>query len=481
MPLRLASCFNISSHLLIRLCEIILPHRDGVACRELHKRPRLEVATLAAHGADRICRSEVRGTMAQRSFLTVERIPDWLPIAVFVPLPIVGLVAGPSFAALIFGLGIIQFGYAVAVRRTLPSTDRVLLWLAIAFAGLCWASVIWSIVPDRSMRGALQVTGIFAASIAVLSSQAPSKWTADWLFRLMQIAFALSAITIAIDASTGYYLQSLFTAATDAPATKYNRGADHLVLIAWPLLAQASSRRQWPGVFILAVSAACVLVFGVSMTGRIAALVGIVVLGASLLSRRIVSSCLVVATAVVAVFTPFWLWILGEHRALVASRLLYTPHLRQSGLHRLEIWDYMSARVFERPVLGWGLWSSKSVPIHRDELSQYLYANAQGIYPHNQWLQLWLETGGIGVALALTLALVTLTRARKSLTPNIQPFGYAAFASALTISLANFEITTDSWWAALVACAYLFAAFRCHATDETTVRPPAGGPTGSNR
>ena len=94
VPLRLASCFNISSYLLIGLCEIILPHRDGVACRELHKRPRLEVATLAAHGADRICRSEVRGTMAQRSFLTVERIADWLPIAVFASLPIVGLVAG---------------------------------------------------------------------------------------------------------------------------------------------------------------------------------------------------------------------------------------------------------------------------------------------------------------------------------------------------------------------------------------------------
>jgi exopolysaccharide production protein ExoQ len=139
----------------------------------------------------------------------------------------------------------------------------------------------------------------------------------------------------------------------------------------------------------------------------------------------------------------------------------------------------MSARVFERPILGWGLSSSKAVPIHPDELSQYLSANTQGIYPHNQWLQLWLETGAIGAALALTLALVILARTRKSLAPDLQPFGYGAFASALTISLANFEITTGSWWAALVASGYLFAALGCHAINETSFR--RGGRTGRYR
>ena len=140
----------------------------------------------------------------------------------------------------------------------------------------------------------------------------------------------------------------------------------------------------------------------------------------------------------------------------------------------------MSARVFERPVLGWGLSSSKWVPIRADELSHYLYANAQGIYPHNQWLQLWLETGAVGAALALTLALVALTRIRRLLPLSLQPFGLAAFASALTISLADFEITTDSWWAALVATAYLFAALDCHAVNGTNSGVPAGGSDGDD-
>ncbi len=398
------------------------------------------------------------------SFPALDRIVGWLPVAVFTALPIVGLVAGPSYAALIFGLGVVQLVHGLAARRAPPSSDRLLLWLAVAFAGLSWATVLWSIVPDRSWRGALQITGIFAASIVVLGNRPPSERTADALFRSMQIAFALGAVIIAIDAATGYHLQSLVAGGKSTPPEKYNRGADYLVLIAWPLLARASSRRDGPGVLLLAVSAVFALAFGFSATGRAAALVGAVVLGASWLSRRIVWSCLAAATAVLAVFMPLLVWLLAENRAVVASRFLVTPHLRQSGLHRLEIWDYMSARVFERPVLGWGLWSSNAVPIHPDELGQYLYANAQGIYPHNQWLQLWLETGAIGAALALTLALVALARTRRSLAPDLQPFGYAAFASALTISLANFEITTDSWWAALVASAYLFAALGRQAT-----------------
>jgi len=275
-------------------------------------------------------------------------------------------------------------------------------------------------------------------------------------------------VIIAVDAWTGYHLQS-------SHATKYNRGADYLVLIAWPLLARAASRRDRAGVCLLALSAACVLSLGPSATGRLAALVGAAVLGASWLSRRMTWRCLAAGTAALAGLTPFLLGVVAEHRSFIASHLLLTPHLHASGLHRLEIWDYMSARVLERPILGWGLWSSTAVPIRPDELARYVYADAQGIYPHNQWLQLWLETGAVGVALALTLALVVLARTAKSLAPEFQPFAYAAFASTLAISMANFEITTDSWWAALVASAYLFAALGCPAAERTSARLPAAG------
>ena len=381
------------------------------------------------------------------SSTVIERTLVALHVAVFAALPIVGLTAGPSYAALIFGLGGVQLVGTAAVRRAPPRLDPVLSVLAFVFAVFSWASVVWSIAPDRSWRGALQVTGIFAASLVVLSpSHRPrSTRTVDRLFQWMGIAFVLGAAILCADALTGYHLQSLLVTGKAEPGTKYNRGADYLALIVWPALARASARRNRACLLLVAGSALAVLMLGLSATGRAAGLVGAAALALALYSPRLLARCLAVATAVTAVATPLLLKILAEHRSFIAAHLLVTPHLRQSGLDRLHIWGAMSARVFERPFLGWGLSSAKALPIRG------------GNYPHNQWLQLWVETGAVGVAIALALALVVLFRVRRTVPLRVQPCALAAFAAAMTISLANFEISTDSWWAALVATASLFA------------------------
>jgi O-antigen ligase len=123
----------------------------------------------------------------------------------------------------------------------------------------------------------------------------------------------------------------------------------------------------------------------------------------------------------------------------------------------------MSARILERPLTGWGLGVAKVVPIRADELATYLYADANGIYPHNQWIELWLETGLPGVLLALALLLLVLWRLRGAW----RAFGLAAVAAVLTASLLNFEITTDSWWAALTAAAVLVRLLPKERTDKT--------------
>jgi hypothetical protein len=39
--------------------------------------------------------------------------------------------------------------------------------------------------------------------------------------------------------------------------------------------------------------------------------------------------------------------------------------------------------------------------------------------------------------------------------PRIAPFACAAFAAAAAVSASSFELTTDSWWAALALTATL--------------------------
>jgi O-antigen ligase len=85
-----------------------------------------------------------------------------------------------------------------------------------------------------------------------------------------------------------------------------------------------------------------------------------------------------------------------------------------------------------------------------------VYAGPGGIYPHNQWLELWVELGAPGAVLGLMFAVLVLRRVLL-LPVGVRPFAYAAFASAMTVASVNYEVVTDSWWCALAACGLLFS------------------------
>jgi hypothetical protein len=376
---------------------------------------------------------------------------QWPLVAVFGALPTVGLVAGPSYAVLIFGLGIVLLTHGIVMEHRFPTFARDLGLLAIAFAALCWASVTWSINPTRSVAGALDITAILAGALIFLANPPLTDESLESLFGVLLMATLLGVAIVIADSAFGYPLQSIVSGRPEsAAATKYNRGIDYLVLIVWPQLAFAACRHRWREALLLTISVVVILAIGASLAGQVAALAGILVLGLALWLPRAAAATFAGGMVVFVAGLPFGLRLLAEHRAILA------PFVKPSGLHRLEIWDYMTAHVAERPLLGWGIGSSVSVPISRDEIAHYVVQHGQGIYPHNQWLELWIETGALGAIVGLAFVLLVLRRIQL-LATSIRPFAYAAFASAVAESCVNFEVTTDSWWAALAASAYLLA------------------------
>lgn len=378
--------------------------------------------------------------------------PQWLTIAVFGALPSLGLIAGPSYAALIFGLGLVQAITSFAKERRLRSVDPYLGLLGLAFAALCWASVMWSIDPPRSEHAALQTTLVLAGALLFLTTPPLTDEAAERVFRVMAAATIAGTMIFVIDTAVGYKLQLLLLGRPHPdPGAKYNRGIDHLVLIAWPQLAFMAQRRDWRRGVILAVCLAIVVGLGLSLAAQLAAAVGALVLVLAWWLPRLIGPALTGGTVLLAAGLPMGLRLAASHRMEFAS------HLKRSGLHRLEIWDFMTARVAERPLLGWGIADASVVPITQEEMSHYVIQGGAGIYPHNQWLQLWVETGAVGAAMGLVLALLVLARIRR-LPSATRPFAYAAFGSAIAVSCVNFEVMTDSWWAAMAATGYLFAA-----------------------
>jgi O-antigen ligase len=373
------------------------------------------------------------------------------PLWVFAALPSAGLVNGALYAPLLFGFAIAVTLAAWAADGTPPRADGALLVLAGLLVALGWASVAWSVAPAESARRALQLTLIAAASLLLLAVPSADGAVAKKLFPVMLAALAVGALTMVADRALGYPLQHLMAAKATYPVAKYNRGLDYFSLLAWPMLACGAVARRGRELVLAALLAALLAVAGRSTTAPVALLCGAAGYGLAVFWPRHVARVATLAVTLMAVTLPVWLRIAAAHRAGLAG------HIKASGMHRLEIWDYMTARVMERPLLGWGLAAANAVPIRPAELAHYRFVVPQGVYPHQQWLELWLELGVVGALLALALALLVLGRIAR-LPPRTRAFGFAAFAAALAVSFSNFEITTDSWWAALAGTAFLLRA-----------------------
>ncbi len=360
----------------------------------------------------------------------VERAPAIdaaLVLGVFALLPTVGLVNGPVYAPALFGMAVLR----LILLRQMPRFDPALTALAVGFVALCWASCLWSIVPAHSAAGAAQATAVLAGALLLIGGPAPPASLA----LVLSVASLAGAAVMVADRLTGNRLLHVFS--HHVGATKYNRGIDYLLILLMPLLGALVAERRWRLAAALVVAVVAVVAEGRNTTAYVSLPVAGLVVALAWRAPRLVPLAL---------------------RALSGVRGTLAPHIKESMLRRLEIWDYVSARVTERPLFGWGIWSAKSLPISSEELSHYVRENGAGIYPHNQWLELWVETGFFGVLLGVGFVLLVLWRVRR-LPASLQPFACAAVVLALMVSLTSFEITTDSWWAALAACGFLFVAW----------------------
>jgi exopolysaccharide production protein ExoQ len=375
---------------------------------------------------------------------------QWLTIAVFGALPSIGLVAGPSYALLVFGFGVAQ-AILGSMQRQWPRLDRQFGVLALSFAALCWASVAWSVDPTRSAMAALQVTAVLAGALFALASPVPRAGTSEQLFRVMAIATAMGCAILVLDTALDFTLQQhLLDRPPPLVGTKYNRGMDHLALIVWPVLGYLAFRHDWKGALLMGLPLLCAVAVTMSLAAQVAMIVGLLVLLAALRLPRLTPRLLTAGVVTIAVATPVGLHLLAEERAAL------TPYLKISGLHRLEIWDHVTTHLFARPLLGWGIASATRLPMPQEELRHYVILNGNNIYAHDQWLELWVETGAFGAALGLGFSILVLHRIRRT-SPAVRPFAYAAFGAGVLISCVNFEVMTDSWWAAVAASGFLFA------------------------
>jgi O-antigen ligase len=215
------------------------------------------------------------------------------------------------------------------------------------------------------------------------------------------------------------------------------RGCYGAAVLFWPSAAVLWRRGLGPGAVVVALA----IVISTLMLGVDAPAAAMVLaLGAFLTVRQFgrigVWVCLVLTTIYFAFAPLVFLRFGGISSSLPSDVGKISWHVR------LDVWRFTSHEVMGHPFIGWGLDSSRAWPDHIP------------MHPHDAALQLWLETGAVGVALTALFWAWLFVRIDTVVAEDRPAAGVMAATAAayLTIGAISFGVWQE-WWLALGAFA----------------------------
>jgi O-antigen ligase len=158
----------------------------------------------------------------------------------------------------------------------------------------------------------------------------------------------------------------------------------------------------------------------------------------------------------------------GAAAALIVDRLPALPYRGEASLslparaidpHRQVIWAFTLQKAIERPVFGWGLSAVNRAPGAKDKIPEIGFEHIP-LHPHNWVLQLFAETGFVGLAAALAALVAWLgVLLRGAAAGAAAAWAGLSLSGAFFVSgLANFSIWAARWQAVFVVLAALALA-----------------------
>jgi O-antigen ligase len=341
----------------------------------------------------------------------------------------------------------------------------LLLWGAL--------SALWAIDPARSVVMEVRLVGLFAAALTLAA--AARAVAAPRQIALPALAgTALAAVLACCDLATSGGLSGFVTVRPFA-APRLNQIAVWLAIMLLPFAALLVSRgRVLVGIMAAAAMGATVCLL--DGTAAKTALALSLPVAALLYLRRGLVARMAAALSVVAVLTaPLTLPRLADHPLVLRDADAFKTSLG----HRLYIWAFAGKRSAERPLRGWGLDSSRSIPGGSDRIRWN--QTRMPLHPHDAALQVWLELGVPGAVLFAAL----LGRLWLGLADCRWPRLYAAAAGgSLTAAIAALSASWgiwQEWWLATLAIAAFVIVLIARAAAEPATPPPRPAPRGGGR
>lgn len=391
-----------------------------------------------------------------------------------VAVPALGAVAPKGTVAAVLVPGIA--GLALWIKEGLPAIpiDRSLTLALAALAGWAAITAVWAPNPEGAL---LLLGGLVAVSLAGIGlSFAVSRLDevrrrqADGLL-LVGMALGLAALAVGYSyvKATG---DSLWGQYFSDPLTTLNNGAIVIGLFAWPACAALWRRgRAW----IIALAAPALFIGFAFLSS-----------GAALLAPL----CGLAAFAVVWFFGRRGAWALAAVffvASLTTPLLVSSPLsteaiakmaeiLPSSAQHRLKMWAFAVEKIDEKPIKGWGMDASRSIPQEDRRLAPNV--EIMPLHPHNAFLQARLELGLPGAAIMAVLLGILFAGVIGGIGERTsRAFAAGAACAYLAVAAVSYGVWQNWWVATAWALAALMAAVLRPASPGSATGPTSAPAT----
>lgn len=355
-------------------------------------------------------------------------------------------------------------------HRALPwPRPSPLLALSLALAAWAALSGLWSIEGARAVETAAALGAlVFLGAAAARAVAEDAEENRLRIGTALAIGLAIGIALLAFDHAS----QNLFRRAVRGfPDWTVFIGfglkpAVSVLALLLPLVLAAPIPRAARGSIVLAGLAVALWLPGES--AKIAAVAGVAAALAAMAAPRLVARAAAAGFALLFLAAPL----------VFAAGLARAPDLSGlpvSAAHRVLIWDFVTGRIAEKPVLGWGMEASRAIPGGTDtfdratldrfgldspaERGSFAAPNVQRLplHTHNNALQVWLELGGIGALLAAALAAAAMLAAGGILprAGGATPIAPAALGAAVAAGVTG-QLSFGAWqpwWIAVMVMA----------------------------
>lgn len=401
----------------------------------------------------------------------VGRAATWLTGILLLAFPAAAVLAKHSMTLIVtvLGVGLIAAAGVRAIRGgDRNGLGRTFGWvLAAAVAYLGWAGLVLLLrAPDCGRCGEswIQLAGevLVFLPLAGLGLAKRAGIRAETILWALGIGVLLASLVLFVEMSFDAPIYRTLSGRWDDPRvdlSRFNRGSLALVLVSIPVLGWLWSKGARALVFAAAIPILVVTVLGRSEAALLTAIIALLVALLAAILPRVMAWVLMVGLTLGSVSAP---WIAGP---LQVWRVETAQAFPLSIVHRFEIWDHAAYYAQLAPWTGWGFGGYRTLPIEGPHSDSYVVASHVEAHAHNVALQLWVETGIVGVALWLVMVGLVV-RAACALGPALRPVAFAAIAAGLVPAMVSFGF----WQATYLAMLAMMAFVTLTARDVATPR-----------